>query len=188
MDKLHAGSTSPVAVTLQVRTWALSYASWIASEDVRPDDNSTFSRTLTYHATIPSPPSAPVVSFRTFEGSTPFGIILSIGAFVLNIRTAIACCRPISSVAVRKSQLPKKGERERERKEKEKPLKAHVPTTAQPSSFLLPKHPALTATIGVRKSPKRPRSERGNGPGGSLGKIPVGMSARLAIAIVHDSI
>ena len=118
MDKLHAGSTSPVAVTLQVRTWALSYASWIASEDVRPDDNSTFSRTLTYHATIPSPPSAPVVSFRTFEGSTPFGIILSIGAFVLNIRTAIACCRPMSSVAVRKSKLPKKGEREREKRKR----------------------------------------------------------------------
>lgn len=41
--------------------------------------------------------------------------------------------------------------------------------------------------MAVRKSPKRPRSDRGNGPGGSLGNIPLGMSARLAIAIVHDS-
>ena len=41
--------------------------------------------------------------------------------------------------------------------------------------------------MGLRKSTKLPRSDRGNGPGGSVGRIPFGMSARLAIAIVHES-
>lgn len=41
--------------------------------------------------------------------------------------------------------------------------------------------------MGLRKSVKRPRSDRGNGPGGSVGRIPLGTFAMLAIAIVHDS-
>ena len=49
------------------------------------------------------------------------------------------------------------------------------------------RQPVLTAMMGLRKSTKRPRSDRGNGPGGSVGKIPFGMSARLASATVHDS-
>ena len=40
--------------------------------------------------------------------------------------------------------------------------------------------------MGARKSVKRPRSDRGNGPGGSKGRIPLGISAMLAIAIVHE--
>ena len=38
-----------------------------------------------------------------------------------------------------------------------------------------------------RKSEKCARSERGNGSGGSEGRIPLGMSAMLTIATVHVS-
>ena len=62
-----------------------------------------------------------------------------------------------------------------------------MPVTAHPTSSLLSKQPTLIATIRLRKSSKRAESERGNGPGGSLGKIPLGMSAMLAMTIVHVS-
>lgn len=48
----------------------------------------TFFRKLTFHATVSNPPTAPVM------GSL-LGTILSIGAFVLNIKIAIACCLPV---------------------------------------------------------------------------------------------
>ena len=41
--------------------------------------------------------------------------------------------------------------------------------------------------IGRRKSLKDPRSDRGNGPGGSIGKTPLGTSAMVTSAIVHES-
>lgn len=41
--------------------------------------------------------------------------------------------------------------------------------------------------IGPRMSPKDPTSDRGNGPGGSNGKIPLETSAMVTSAIVHES-
>ena len=135
------------------------------------------SRALTYHAKVASQPSTPVVAFRRFEGITS-GMILSTGVFVTNRMTAIARCLPSEVQWVsEKSAQPLIA------------LKVRVPVAAQPTSFLLPKHPALTAIMALRKSPNRPRSDYGNGPGGWLGNTPFGMSTRfaIAIAIVHNS-
>lgn len=102
-------------------------------------------------------------------------MILSIGVSVVKIKTAIAPVLPIGYQSPpRDSNCP------------ERLLNIHLPATAQPACFSSPTHRPLKATMESLKSPSCPASDRGTGSEDWAGRIPLGMSTILTIAIVHE--